>query len=547
MADIKDYKSNGDIAVKNRQYEEALKWYGLVLHENPNDVYCLSRSGAVSSGLGRHDEALSFFERAYRAAPDNGNNVYNFANSYLLRQDYSNGLKYLTEAEAKGVSDDILPKLYLQLAMICCMRSDSKSAHVYFDKSEKADKTGLLMLTPEVIAEKLKLYIAVADYENAEKMAAQLVAVNPTVFSFYLIRYSMTLVNKKIALAEHILDDAEKYAVMETNDKLTLMLQRSSLYIAMIEEDSSKKDEMFDKAEKLLKSSIPNYSDRTHKNLIHITLAELYNRYERYDEAISSVFDILGDKLHDLILIPDSNNKSDENTEIRMLTDEDAEYILTDEEWLEMEKTLSAELEDISKRMEAGLISDEPAGFYTDEYGNEVAYYDNMDYAEPDNTDTPKAEESEESISSNDTAEKMAHGFRDRVYFTLLTALLGKNDFENVGRCAVLLKNAENSGHSYFARYAEALAMNKLYGMTDETKQKYTLTIAYFRSRAIADSGNSLAAVFRARMYAELGEFEKAEDLTRILNDTDKKNILKYIEHCKNEQASNGDIGESNG
>jgi len=543
MDEIRDYRSNGDIALRNKQYEEALKWYALVLRQVPNDVYCLTKSGAIYSGLGRHEESVAFFERAYYAAPENGNNIYNYANACLIGKDYANGLRLLTEAESKGVSEEVLPKLYLQLAMICCMRSDAKSAYVYFDKCEKADKTGLLTLSPEVIAEKLKLYTAISDYENAEKMAAQLVAVNPTVFSFYLIQYSMAMINKKTSAAERILDNAEKYAVSEKNDRLTLLLQRSSLYLAMIEDKPSRKDELYKKAENLLKESLASFSDQTHKGLILITLAELYNRIEKYDNSISVIADILGEKLYDLILIPERQTLKNDTTPDVEFSDE-VEVILSDEEWLEMENLLAAELEEIAQKIDDGLIDDNPIGFYTDEYGNDVPYYDSSDFAEPESIDSGESEENETEVSTEEMAAEITHGFRDRVYFALLTALLGKNDFDNSRRCALLLKNAENKGHSYFAKYIEALAMKKLYGMTEETKQKYLLTIAYFRNRAIADSNDTLAAVFRARMYAEQGDYEKAFELSRVLNDMDRKKVLEYLETCKKEQMESSSSGE---
>jgi len=118
MSEIRDYRSNGDIALHNRQYEEALKWYSLVLQQLPNDVYCLTKCGAIYSGLGKHEESLGFFERAYHAAPGNGNNVYNYANACLIGKDFVNGLRLLTEAESKGVSEEVLPKLYLQATLL---------------------------------------------------------------------------------------------------------------------------------------------------------------------------------------------------------------------------------------------------------------------------------------------------------------------------------------------------------------------------------------------------------------------------------------------
>jgi len=551
MSEIRDYRSNGDIALHNKQYEEALKWYSLVLQQLPNDVYCLTKCGAIYSGLGKHEESLGFFERAYHAAPGNGNNVYNYANACLIGKDFVNGLRLLTEAESKGVSEEVLPKLYLQLAMICCMRNDAKSAHVYFDKCEKADKSGLLLLSPEVIAEKMRLYTAIADYVNAEKMAGQLVAINPAVFSFYLMQYGMAMLNKKTEAAERILDNAEKFAVETIQDKLTLLLQRCSLYLSMIEEKPSRRDELYEKTESMLKNSLSVFKDQSHKSLILVNLAEIYNRIEKYDASISVVADIIGEKLYDLISIP--NNRPNEiKPETAVGVSEEVPVGMTDEEVFEMEQILKAELEEISAQISDGLINTDPIGYYdelyTDEYGDtkviSVPYYDSSEFALPEQPEPEEPEIDESEKSSNEAAAEIARSFTDRVYFALLTALLGKEDFENARRCALLLRNAQNKAHSYFAKYIEALAMKKLYGMTDETKQKYLLTIAYFRSRAVADSSDVLASVFRARMYAEQGDYDRAVELSRVLNETDRKNLLEYLQKCQKEQVECNSTGE---
>ena len=118
--------------------------------------------------------------------------------------------------------------------------------------------------------------------------------------------------------------------------------------------------------------------------------------------------------------------------------------------------------------------------------------------------------------------------------FTLLTCTLEKEDFEASRPLAGILKHSANRYYSYFGTYAETMICGKLEGIDSQAAdRKYAETIAYFRSQSMAEPGNMLAPIFRARLYAEQKKFAKAEEISNLLGAEDRKAVLAYIDQCR--------------
>jgi hypothetical protein len=54
----------------------------------------------------------------------------------------------------------------------------------------------------------------------------------------------------------------------------------------------------------------------------------------------------------------------------------------------------------------------------------------------------------------------------------------------------------------------------------------------------LKSSGNNYAVIFRARMYAEIGKYAKAEEMANLLTEADKNGMMEYISECKNENPA---------
>ena len=509
---------NAEVAFSNKQYNEALKWYDVVLKEEPTNIYALTRAGSACIPLGEFESALSYFGKAKDLDPSNGDVIFNYANACFFGKNYSKAFEMYVEAEKAGCSEDVLPRLYYQMAMLCSARQDIKSALVYFDKCEKSDRDNLIAMQPDMISEKLKLYMAMQDYSNAAKYAAQLVAIEPLEFKNYMVYFSILMAHKDYTRAERVLSDALEYAEMAENEKLSVSLQQIALLAAKAEANPDKKNECYTQAislaENLLNSgNIPNDQVVDLKT----SLAELYMNSEQYAKAIELLNSLLSHEFKHIEAIDDT---------IPSASDTDAA----------IESMMESDIGAIQKKIDSGELRADlglSASVDYDEFGREIRNYDEESFSFLDKPIESKesefVEKTEETVDLSVTA-------KEKIVFTLVSCYLAIEDFQSVKDLSDYLRCSDNKYYSYFGRYTSTMASWKINGNTAEVEREYAQAIAFFRNKSFADPRDVLALVFRARLYAESGKIEKAKEIASILSDADQTAILDYIRACQNDK-----------
>lgn len=515
MDNVKEYLLNAEVAFSNKQYNEALNWYQKVLEKTPDDLYALSRAGAICVPLGKFEEALKHFGHVKELDPNNGDNAFNYANACFFNKDNVGAFSAYVEAEKLGCSDDVIPRLYYQLALLCSMRQDIKSALVYFKKCEEADHGGIISLNPDLISEKMKLYMVTQDYANAGKCAAELVAIQPTQFRNYMIYFSIVMANKDFDKAEKVLKDAQSYAETSADDNVTILLQLAALCVAKAEHDITNRDRYFEQAINILEKQI-NVAKLSQGQMVNVllTLAEVYLKAGEYSKAIKCLQFILNGRV---TLQP----KTEEKDIVGELSPEEIEIMM------------QADMDMIQEKIDTGELSAD-LGLYAemeyDEDGNLVPKYDETMFSLLNNFDgaetEPPVEEQNNSVSFEITVD-----IREKVYFTFLSCYLAMDDFKSAEKYAIALRHSGNTYYNYYGVYAYAMISGKL-KMNDSDK-KYAEAIAFFRNKSFADHSDVMAVLFRARLYAEQGKFEKAKELALLLAESDQKSLMDYIEKCK--------------
>lgn len=508
MGVVKELLVNAEVAFSNKQYNAALNWYQKVLEVTPDDVYVLSRAGAICVSLGRFEEALTYFGRAKKLDSDNGDNAFNYGNAWFFNKDYVKAFEQYVEAEKVGCSDDVKPRLYYQMALLCSMRQDIKSALIYFKKCEESDKSGVVSLNPDLISEKLKLYMLQKDYSGAANCAAQLVAINPGAFKNYMIYFGLLMAQNHYDKAEKLLREAAQYAELTDENKFALTMQTAALLGAKGDSEG---------AVRVLEER-RNEGGLKENQLSQLLLAqaEMYSKNEKHDEAI---------RIMDAMLTGEAFLPPVAETEEEAPADK-----LTPEE---LDLMRRREQEILQKKIASGEISPN-LGLYAvvqrDRKGKPVRKYDRLArlFAEPASQETDGGEDAGVALGSDLPVET-----REKVIFILLSCYLAKNAFAEARDLAEVLKHSGNKYYSYFGLYTAAMAERKLNGPTDTAEQKYAEAIAFFRNKTFADVTDTLACIFRARLYAEQGKYEKALELSNLLADADKKAVQDYIESCK--------------
>lgn len=516
--DVREMITNAEIAYGNRQYEEALKWYEQAYQETPNDLLVLSRLGALCAGMEKYDKSLKYFSEAMNLDPDNGDNAFNYGNACFFNKDNAGAFNAYVKAERLGCSKDVTPKLYYQMGLLFSSQMEVRKALIYFRKCEDADTTGEYAVNTDLISEKLKIYMYLEDYTKAEECAAQLMAAEPFEAKGYMVYFSILAAHRKYEAAFKVLEDAERYADLKDNEKVSVQIEKASLLLMMAEKEPSGKDENTRAAFEILENQAADKSMGPEaRRMVLMTLADAYYKTEQYDKAIELATDLLG--------IAEINEKA----EVKPL---EIPSDLTPEE---MEEMREKEVERINDMIETGELDDDLGAYAEEDYDEEG---DPIHIYAPEDLKMEMAETTWEVDTESDQAEDNADQdleveVREKLLFTLLSSYLGKEDFQKAALYAKRIQDSSNIYYQYYGRYIEALSLRKLKGATEQVEQLYTETIAFFRNCTLHDARDSIALIFRARMYAEQGKYAKAEELTNLLSKEDRAVVLEYIRSCK--------------
>lgn len=516
---------NAEAAFSNENYALALEWFRKALEENPDDLQALSRAGTVCVPLDKYDDAFEYFQRAMELNPENGDNAFNLGNAYFFHGDYGKALALYAEAEMKGVSEEAKPRLYYQMALLCSVRQDVKAALANFQKYEDADKSGTAALNPDVISEKIKLYMMAEDYANASKSAVQWIAVDPTNLSSYMVYFSILMAQRAYERAELVLDDAKKYAEVDEDTKFTLEVERVALLVAKADADPENAESHLQSALTLINSLLTE-SPIAKRDELTLTLAEVNMKMNLYQEAIKAAEVLLPTDA-----VPD-----------RKVEHHEPAYEELDD--AQIEEMASEDMQMIDEKIASGEIDEsivEAAEVYYDEDGNPVRQY--PDGAFDDIVDTATPSEDRETVPVQSDVDSKSPDYYDRLYFILLSCYAAIEDYSNARKFGGLLKHSDNVYYAYFGRYTEAFSMKKLSeSSSDVTKEaaerQYAETIAFYRSMMLKNPKNNFAVIFRARMYAESGKFAKAEEMASLLALDEKEAVTAYIEECRKEIQS---------
>lgn len=516
MDAIKEYLLNAEIAQENRQYNAALTGFRKVLELDPKNVYALSKAGAICVGLGRFDEALKHFEKAMELDPRNGDNAFNYGNACFFNRDFAKAFSMYVEAERLGCSEDVRVRLYYQMASLCSMRQDIDSALIYFRKCEQSDHTGMIAMNPDLITEKMKLHMLRKDYVSAEACAEQLVAASPSQFRNYMVLFSLRMAAKHYDAARQVLEDADSFAILSDEDSFVLVQQKAALLVAMAEIGSMDSKEAGTNAVALLEDFAAGHKlSPAQAVTLRMTIAEIHSKTGAVESAIVELQALLYGRRRAAATVP---------AEAELLEELSTE---------DLEEMAQIDMERIQEKIDSGELDDD-LGLYAeidyDEDGMEIHCYEDAALDIPECNHA--ADEKPETTSASARLQ-LSTADREKVQFLLLTCHLAKDEFAAVGKLAKILKSSENKYYRYYGVYTEALSERKLSGDSVPAQRKYAEAQAFFRSRSFADKKDSLASVFRARLYAEQGQFDKAMQIAELLPDSDRKAVCDYIEKCR--------------
>lgn len=518
---------NAETAFANGNHALALEWFRKAISVNEKSLTAIAKAGAACVSLSKFDEALSYFKKIYEMQPDSGDNAFNVGTVYFFQGNYAKALELYSEAEMKGCSSETKPKLYYQLSMLCSIRNDVPAALANLEKYEYFEKSETAALNPDIISEKVKLYLKARDYSNAAKYAVQWIALAPKDTTCYMVYFSILMAQKDYVRAENVLDDAEKFSDHNEAVEVKMQLERVSLLAAMSDNNTEASLEYLNKAYNILAELLEKAPESDKPN-IRLTFAEVCIKMKKYDEAIQLVSS----------LVP-----KDKVEEINLEFEEDDYYELND---YAVDEMIDEDMGIIDEMITVGELSEDEGDYaeiYYDDYGNPIREYPEgtFDYL-IEAYSLENNEEEEDTEKKTVEPKELSTEFYDRVYFILLSCYTSTEDYTNAYKFGNLLKHSENEYYSYLARYTIAFSMKKLCKANgkfsiDAVDKIYAETLAFYRSEMMKNPKGNYAVIFRARMYAETSKFVKAEEIARLLPGDEKNAVLDYINQCRQELA----------
>ncbi|MGN0537455.1 MAG: tetratricopeptide repeat protein, partial [Acutalibacteraceae bacterium] len=447
--------------------------------------------------------------------PQNGDNYFNLGNSYFFHDNYSKALELYAEAEVKGCSEEVKPKLYYQMAVLCSVKKDAKAALFNYQKYEDCTASTDQSNNVKVISQKIGLYLELGDLDKAENCAVQLKNMAPTEYKSYVAYFQILLAKKMYEKAEKLLDEILKYVTLTEDEAIDLQTNCAAIYI--LKADTGEDKDGYKKALDLL-DDLKNKDGITkeQKNKVLLNIAEVSLKTEDFDKAILCAETILNtEKNTDAVSAPISDDD---------MVEEDFDYMA------------EQAIQEMDMRVENGEISDELGDYaetYCDDDGNLV-----RDYGDIFDNDIQETK-AEEDTSVEKTAE-VSDALKEKLKFILLSSYLSKEDYEKALKYSSVMKNSGNMYYSYFGIYSEAVCVKKLSEVLmkfnkDDAERKYAEAIAFFRSKMFSNPADHFAVVFRARLYAESGKFAKASEMANLLLPEEKSSVLQYIDQCRRE------------
>ena len=350
--------------------------------------------------------------------------------------------------------------------------------------------------------------------------------------------FNLLLANNEFAEAEKALDDAVKYAVTDEAGKFAVDISRANLCSLAAGSEIDSAGDFNQKAYDLLSELIVSpLGTPQQKNELVLSLAELCIKMGRTDEAID-LLTVLAEK-------PGAVKEEAPET--------DGTALPAAPDPAEIDALRERDMQRMDALVAEGMVDEsigELAEVTYDENGSPVRNYpegtfdDIPEGADPVKFGLPTPEklvELERQAELENAAELNA-----RVNFMLLSCYSTKNDFEKVLEYAAAVKTgAKESYYSFFGHYAEAFAALQLAKegkrfTLEEAQDKYDRELAFFRNETMKRTPSSnYALLFRARMYAELGKYDKAAELSELLDPDDKAAVEQYIEDCRRDAEKN--------
>lgn len=153
-----------------KDYENALKYFNLVLQDSPEDTQALFYGGVAFEAKGETDKAIEYYEKAYSIRNDYSEPLKRIAYLFFMKKDYNKAISYLDKLMESGKDIEFFR---LKAAIYESMGDIKEAIKIVNEGLSNNPESEDLLFTYAVLKEKTK------DYEEVITTLKKLIEINP--------------------------------------------------------------------------------------------------------------------------------------------------------------------------------------------------------------------------------------------------------------------------------------------------------------------------------------------------------------------------------
>ncbi len=485
------------------KYSESLKLATQAINLEPSNADAHQCVGNAYMSKADYESAINHYKRALENDADNGDRYFNLGYAYASDNQPVKALEMFAKADEVGCSPNVVGQLYKIMAMLCFDMHRYNDAVLNFIKSEK-----IIGIDMEVLQRKALSYSMSGDTIAGIEVANQMKLLAPTDYLGYRIAFNILLQEDRLEEAEKELDRAERFAKPSKDLFMDWIAYETARY--QLDHDSTHLTTAIDKIYNGLCVLEPSVEAVIES---YVTAADLYVQLENADMALKCL-NAAENPIYafnsgfSVKVVPELEIKSEGRPSERQI-----DHAI---------QTVRRKYGD--RRLEV--------------MGRELTSKARKSAANTDNL-TPVAEQSAEdtAIPKLDSSIHAEYSIEmlDRIYRLYIAAYTIKNDTTNIKAYASKLANSSDSHSKYIGKYSLIKALrDEGYEKVDE---EYRDFLKFLRNEMIKDPSDMMALSFRVQCHVDLGEFDEAEKLCKLLSDDLAQPLREQI----NEARSGGD------
>ena len=503
MFDASTLISDSRLAFLQGQYEVSLTLAKEVLLKEPKNPDAHQCAGNAYMSKADYESAIDHYKKAIENDADNGDRYFNLGYAYASDNRPVKALEMFAKADEVGCSPNVVGQLYKIMAMLCFDMRRYNDAVLNFIKSEK-----IIGIDMEVLQRKALSYSMSGDTIAGIEIANQMKLLAPTDYLGYRIAFNILLQEDRLEEAEKELDRAERFAKPSKDLFMDWIAYETARY--QLDHDRTHLTTAIDKIYDGLYVLEPSVDAVIES---YVTVADLYVQLEDVDMALKCL-----------------------NAAENPIYSFNSGFSVKIVPELEMKGEGRPSERQINHAIQA--VRRKYGDRRLEVMGRELTAKARKSATNTDNM-TPIAEQpaEETKIPQLDSSVHAEYSVEmlDRINRLYVASYTIKQDTAHIRAYASKLANSSDPHSKYIGKYSLIKALkDEGYEKADE---EYRDFLKFLRNEMIKDPSDMMALSFRVQCHVDLGEFDEAEKLCKLLSDDLAKPLREQI----NEARSGGD------